>query len=76
MYLIGIEMSDDFHKDLVILIWSLVPWYDDLCTRKVLQLGHLKTLVRHVYDTLNWQLVVQTEYCTIQYHTILYYTVP
>ena len=35
-------MSTDFHKDLVVLVWSLVPRYDDLSTRQVLQLVYLK----------------------------------
>lgn len=41
-YLAGKEMSTDFHKDLVVLVWSLVPRYDDLSTRQVLQLVYLK----------------------------------
>lgn len=41
-YLAGKEMPADFHKDLVILVWSLVPRYDDLSTRKVLQLIYLE----------------------------------
>lgn len=42
MYLAGEEMPTDFHKHLVVLIRSLVPRYDDLRTRKVLQLVYLK----------------------------------
>ncbi len=42
MYLAGKEMPTDFHKDLVVLVWSLVPRYDDLSTRKVLQLVYLQ----------------------------------
>lgn len=35
-------MPTDFHKDLVVLVWSLVPRYNDLSTRKVLQLVYLE----------------------------------
>lgn len=35
-------MPADFHKDLVVLIWSLVPRYDDLGARTVLKLIYLE----------------------------------
>lgn len=41
MYLTGIEMSDDFHDDLVVLIRGLVSWYYHLSCRQILQLVHL-----------------------------------
>lgn len=40
-YLAGKEMPADFHKDLVVLVWSLVPRHDDLGTRAVLKLIYL-----------------------------------
>ncbi len=42
LYLAGKEMPTDFHEDLVVLVWSLVPRYDDLSARKVLQLVYLE----------------------------------
>lgn len=41
-YLTGKEMPTDFHKDLVVLVRNLVPRYNDLCARQVLQLVYLK----------------------------------
>lgn len=41
-YLAGKEMPADFHKDLVVLVWSLVPRHDDLSTRTVLKLVYLR----------------------------------
>lgn len=40
-YLAGKEMPADFHKDLVVLVWSLVPRHDDLSARTVLKLIYL-----------------------------------
>lgn len=31
--LAGKEMPDDFNDDLLVLIWGLVSWHDDFCTR-------------------------------------------
>lgn len=45
VYLAGKEMPADFHKDLVVLVRSLVPRYNDLCTRQVLQLVNLKHIM-------------------------------
>lgn len=42
-YLAGEEMPTDFHKDLVVLVRSLVPRYNDFSTRQVLELIHLET---------------------------------
>lgn len=35
-------MPADFHKDLVVLVRNLVPRYNDLCAREVLQFIYLK----------------------------------
>ena len=40
-HLAGKEVPTDFNKDLVVLIWSLVTWHNDLSAGEVLQLIHL-----------------------------------
>ncbi len=37
-YLTGIEMSNYLNNHFIILIWCLVPWYNDLSTGEILQL--------------------------------------
>lgn len=56
-YLAGKEMATDFHKDLVVLIWSLVPRYNDLSARAVLQLVYLekKTLALNFNGSLTYK---------------------
>lgn len=47
IYLAGKEMPTDFHKDLVVLIWGLVPRHYDLCAGEVLQLVDLRQIHRN-----------------------------
>lgn len=53
-------MPTDFHKDLVVLIWSLVPRYDDLSTRAVLQLVYLEKKTHHLALNFTSSLAYKT----------------